>query len=481
MEARVSDCKHNCRNGEITLAVEARASHQAAGFDLVGSTETNVVDGFTLASVGDVMMRRPHTIVQSATLSPVANILKDADVTFGNLETNITDLRTSKGGPTVNDDAYHVATAAVAPDLKAIGFNIMARANNHAYDWGIEGMRETTAVLDQVGIIHAGSGENLAQAAAPHFLETRRGRVGLVSLTTTFPPASRAADGAGQAPGRPGLNALRLRRSVVVLPEMLESLRWIGASLPGPKGEDGNANEVVLAGTVYRVGNKPGYSFEPNEYDQTTILRNIREGKQFSDFLIVANHDHYPGNWSEAPADYTQAFAREAIDAGADAYIAHGPHILRGIEIYNDRPVFYSLGNFLFDNLNPVEGADYFEYYGMDPRKATVPDVLAASMKGDFASPTYYESVVAVSRFEKNRLVEVRLFPIELNFTKRLADRGVPRLAPPVQGQAILERLQRLSEPYGTHIAIEGHVGVMRLRSEAGLVGPSGTCTVGAP
>ena len=445
-------------------------SEQTAGFDSVGSTETNVVDGFTLAAVGDVMMRRPQTVVHQSTLGPVTKILQSADVAFGNLEANITDLRTSKGHPTVNGDSQIVAAPAVAPDLKAIGFDIMSRANNHAYDWGIDGMRETTEVLDQAGIVHAGVGENLAQAAAPHFVETRRGRVGLVSLATTFPPGSRAADAAALAPGRPGLNALRLTQSVVVPSDMLESLRRIRNALPGPT-EKANLDQVVLADTIYRAGNKPGYSFEPNAHDIKTILRNVREGKQFSGFLIVSNHDHYSGSSNEVPADYAQAFARKVIDAGADAYIAHGPHILRGIEIYKGRPIFYSLGNFVFDNLNPVEGADYFEGLGMDPRKDTVPDVLSIDM-AYFADPVYYESVVAVSRFEKNQLVEIRLYPIELSFSKRLADRGVPRLAPLQHSKTILERLQRLSEPYGTHISIESGVGVIRLPSAARSIKP---------
>ncbi len=224
----------------------------------------------------------------------------------------------------------------MAPDLKAIGFNMMARANNHTYDWGIEGMRETTEVLDQVGIVHGGVGDNLAEAAAAQYLETSRGRVGLVSLTESFPPASRAADAAGQAPGTPGLNALRLTRVVNVLPEMLENLRQIRDALPGPITQDANSNEVVLAGTVYRAESGPGYSFTPNARDVETILRNIREGKQSSDFLIVASHDHSPGNWSEVPADYAQAFAHGAIDA----FLGHGPHILRGIEVYRDAPSF---------------------------------------------------------------------------------------------------------------------------------------------
>nr|WP_244561250.1 CapA family protein [Bradyrhizobium canariense] len=438
------------------------SSRSAAEFDSFGSIETNVIDGFTLAAVGDVMMRRPHTVVQSCTFSPVIKFLQDADVAFGNLETSITDLRKSKGHPIVNGDAYHVSTLAVAPDLKAIGFNLMARANNHTCDWGVEGMRETTEVLDLVGVAHAGVGENLAQAGAPSFLETRRGRVGLISLTTTFPPACRAADAAGQAPGRPGLNALRLTRSVVVPPDMLQILRQISKSLPDAGQVNENPDHVLLAGTTYRAGDRPGYSFEPNAHDVKRILKNVREGKQSSDFLVVANHDHYPGNWSEVPANYAQAFSHQAIDFGADAIIGHGPHILRGIEIYKGRPIFYSLGNFLFDNLNPVEGADYFEHHGCDPSKYTVPDVIASAMD-DFRDTVFFESVVAVSRFVENQIKEIRLFPIELNFTKRLADRGVPCIPSLPHSEAILERLQKLSESYGTHIAIEKGVGIIRL------------------
>jgi poly-gamma-glutamate synthesis protein (capsule biosynthesis protein) len=70
--------------------------------------------------------------------------------------------------------------------------------------------------------------------------------------------------------------------------------------------------------------------------------------------------------------------------------------------------------------------------------------------------------VVTTSRFEKGQVAEIRLQPIDLSYTARGADRGVPRLASPEVGKTILERLQRLSEPFGTRIAIEGGVGVIR-------------------
>ena len=82
-----------------------------------------------------------------------------------------------------------------------------------------------------------------------------------------------------------------------------------------------------------------------------------------------------------------------------------------------------------------------------------------------FGGDVWYQSVVTTSRFEKGRLAEIRLHPIDLGYTARGADRGVPRLASPEVGRTILERLQRLSQPFGTRIAIEQGVGVIRAAS----------------
>jgi poly-gamma-glutamate synthesis protein (capsule biosynthesis protein) len=77
-----------------------------------------------------------------------------------------------------------------------------------------------------------------------------------------------------------------------------------------------------------------------------------------------------------------------------------------------------------------------------------------------------YESVIAVSTFEGGELAEVRLYPVELGYEEpRLANRGIPRPASPETARRILERLQELSSPFGTQIAIAGNVGVIRPRS----------------
>lgn len=446
---------------------------QDSGYDTVGSIETNVADGFTMAAVGDLIVTRPLTKGQHPGFGDIVKILQEADVTFGNMETNIFDIRSFQGSPQAEyGGAYHVSLPALGPDLRAMGFNIVSYANNHTFDWGVEGMRETIRALDQNDIVHAGAGESLAQAGAARFLETARGRVGLVSFAATFTPLSRAVDSAGEAPGRAGVNGLRLSRTIVVPPEMLESLRRIRNALPGFRSGGDHPERVVLAGVTYTAGDEAGYSYEPNTRDVAEILRNARRGKQFSDFCIVTNHGHEPGNWSQQPADYERSFAHSLIDAGADSYVGHGPHQLRGIEIYKERPILYSLGNFIMDDLRTPVGADMFAAHGKDPRIDTDAEVTADEMTGGyetapgFSDPIFYESIVAVSRFEQNRLAELRLYPIELGHSRRLADRGVPCLASASQAKAILERLQRLSEPFGTEITIENDIGYIRLRSD---------------
>lgn len=451
---------------------ETIPSQSSEGYDAVGSVETNVVDGFTMVAVGDLLSSRPLTKGGHPGFDDIIKILRDADVTCGNVETNIFDMRSFTGSPQASGD-YVISVPELGPDLRAMGFNIVSRANNHALDWGVEGMRETSRVLDQSGIIHAGVGENLAQASAARFVETERGRAALLSCSSTFQPMSPACDPAGEAPGRPGLNPLPVKSSITVPPEMMESLRRIRDALPGFRQGGEDSEKIVLGGTTFREGEKVGYSLQPDRRHVEDILGNVRRGKLLSDFCMVAHHGHGAGNWCQEPPDYEQEFARGLIDAGADAYIGHGPHQLRGIEIYKGRPIFYSLGNFMFDNLQTPIGAEMFAAYGKDPRTSTDADLIVDVMvkgfesDGGFTDPVYYESIIAVSRFEDNQLAELCLYPVELGYSARFANRGVPRPAPAPKAQAILQRLQRLSEPFGTEITVENDVGIIRLRPDA--------------
>ncbi|MDW9419032.1 hypothetical protein GOC56_31780 [Sinorhizobium meliloti] len=167
-------------------------THRGDCYDRVGSIDTNVADGFTIVAVGDLILSRPLTKGNHPGFYEIVQILRDADATFGNMETLIFDIRSFEGSPQAeHGGAYHISVPELGSDLKAMGFNLMSRANNHTLDWGIGGMRETSRILDESGIVHAGAGENLAQAGAARFLETARGRVALVSFGTTFGPMFR--------------------------------------------------------------------------------------------------------------------------------------------------------------------------------------------------------------------------------------------------------------------------------------------------
>jgi poly-gamma-glutamate synthesis protein (capsule biosynthesis protein) len=430
----------------------------------------SVADGFTVAAVGDCIIVRP--VSQTPGFAPVGKIVHNADVAFGNFEGTALDLARTPAIPQAEfGGVWIIGTPAVAKDLKAIGFDVMSRANNHATDWGLEGMRQTNRALDEAGIVHAGAAEHRAAARAARYFDTDKGRVGLISIASTFTPLSRSAPPAGQAPGRPGVNALRTTRYSLVTQDELRALRKIRDEQPPgsirlPEKEP--PDELELFGVRYKVGDHRGFSYTMDPVDEREILKSIRAAKQASDFVIVTIHAHEPGNWSQQPADFLPTLAREAIDGGADEFIGHGPHQVRGVEVYHGKPIFYSLGNFIFqlDLLEPV-ASDLYEQYKMDQATTTDAEFDAMWNQRIFGGEIWYQSVVTTSRFEKGRLAEIRLQPVDLNYVARGADRGVPRLAAPEVARAILERLQRLSRPFGTTISIEDDVGVIRSAAES--------------
>jgi poly-gamma-glutamate capsule biosynthesis protein CapA/YwtB (metallophosphatase superfamily) len=453
--------------------------------------ETSVADGFTLAAVGDCIISRPLSsmLARDAGFAAVVKILRDADAAFGNFENSAIDIRAFKGYPqSWIGDWVLMAPPEVARDLKALGFDLLARANNHALDWGLEGMRETDRHLDDAGLVHAGTGEDRAAARAARYLETDRGRIGLVSMASTFPEFAEALPPRGQAPGRPGLNALKTKRETIVTPETLQALLKVRDALAAerkdcaaPPGEPGFTRTVggtgplpdllELFGERFRPGDRPGYRYVPDPVDLDENLRSIRQGKQHSDLLVTTIHAHEEGIGCDQPGDFLRDLAHAAIDSGAGAFLGHGVHRLGPIEIYKGRPIFYSLGNFFWSDMQEPLPANLFEQNRDllaaafdDPGKATDADLTALMNAVWFQDDVVFQTVVAVVRYDGGRVSEILLHPVDLGYGMRLTKSGVPRLASAAAGRVILERLQRLSKPYGTTIAIEKNVGVIRPR-----------------
>ena len=123
---------------------------------------TTVADGFTIASVGDTIVAYPQSANPDAGFQGVLKLLRDADVATANYEGNIIDGRTFQGtGP-----GGFAGTPDVAADMKAMGFDLVARSNNHAGEYGYEGLLETNSWLDKAGLVYAGSGESTRRARA---------------------------------------------------------------------------------------------------------------------------------------------------------------------------------------------------------------------------------------------------------------------------------------------------------------------------
>jgi poly-gamma-glutamate capsule biosynthesis protein CapA/YwtB (metallophosphatase superfamily) len=443
---------------------------------------------FTIASVGDLLIRRPASQSADEGVRTALQLIRDADLAVGNLEVTLIDMRSFSGGPMnkpIGETRVQWGTHEVAADLKTMGFDMVNRANNHVLDTESDGLFATNALLDEAGIVHAGTGRNLDQAAAPAFLELPQGRVGLVGMHTPWNIADRrlaATHREGNLRGRPGINMLNYSEAIVLTPEHLASLRQIrdemleySTNYDNPRAPPRNepSDRLRFFGSssgredpTYRAarpGETPGtIDFSMNRDDLTRILRSIRNAKQYSDFVIGTIHTHESQSVLEAmhqstrPPDFYVDLAHQAIDSGADMFVGHGPHTLRGVEIYKGKPIFYGLGEF-FHQLNwtlPV-------YLGMTD--ASPISTRQSRVRSFGGSSHHLESVVAVSRYEDGQLAEVRLYPTELGRDAPDSRFGIPRIAPPEIAQRILERVQRLSRELGTTISIEGNVGVIRV------------------
>src|SRR5204863_7862940 len=240
-----------------------------------------------VAGVGDCISARP--VSQTPGPSPDGKTIRDADVAFGNFEGTALDLTRTPAIPQAEfGGVWIIGTPAVAKDLKSIGFDVMSRANNHATDWGLEGMRQTSRALDEAGIVHAGVGEHRAAARAARYFDTDKGRVALISMASTFTPLSRSAPPVGQAPGRPGVNALRTTRYSLVTPEELRTLRTIRDQQPAgsvrvPEKEP--PDELELFGVRYKAADRRGFSYTIDPVDLAEVLKSVRAAKQLSDFV----------------------------------------------------------------------------------------------------------------------------------------------------------------------------------------------------
>jgi poly-gamma-glutamate capsule biosynthesis protein CapA/YwtB (metallophosphatase superfamily) len=360
--------------------------------------DVTAIISITLA--GQAMIRGDTRADAPAALPGIASLI-DGDAAFTNFEAAV---YSPAQGQTVRDGRF-ASPAASLEALKSFGFNLLSLANNHSFDLKVPGILSTIEAAAGLDLGRAGTGRNLTEAGAPFVVSTPSASIALVALASGLVLDGRATD------TQPGVNELRISGSA------------------------------------------------PDAGDAGRILRRVTEAKGAADVVVVSHHNHhYPG--VERPADFKQIllselparlapppwledWARQLVDAGADVVAMHGPPFLHGMEIYRAKPIFYSLGNFIFQV--PPESVHLEE-------------------------PIMWESLVAHVDFAGDDLRAIRLQPIAMNkigsglpnphdeFDVNLyhRTRGLPRAATGPQATYLLERFARFSAPYGTKVQVRG-------------------------
>jgi len=442
---------------------------------------------FSIALAGDTMLTRKLTPFNEERFLSLREILRRADAAFANLEGTVHTW--DEGTPGITQGTFMTTEPKLLDDLKWLGISMVSCANNHAVDYGEGGVLANIKHLDEAGLVHAGTGKNLAEARAPNYLDTANGRVALIATTATFRPWNQAGEQRPDLRGRPGINPLGFQTTYCVDAVAFEQLQRMSRELGFEKSTerarkhfysdkeipDAKSAELSLLGNRYILGEGFSIATQANERDLQDNLRWIREARRQADWLIVSVHCHEFGGASlltagtraelEEPADFVIEFAHQAIDAGADIVAGHGPHFPLGIEIYKGRPILYSVGNLLFQNETVgFFPADAYERFDLD-LKATPSDFLDArtngGKKGHPSEPAYWENMFAVCQFSKTKLTEIKIYPIDQGFGRPRPQRGRPMLAEGEVADRVIDRVARLSQRYGTKVVNRDRVGVI--------------------
>ncbi len=359
--------------------------------------------GVTLT--GQSMIRSDIRVHSPNVIATWAPLLK-ADVVFTNFKGTIVE----KGEPLT---AGRFLTPPEALDaLQAMGFNLLSLANNHSFDMNAAGLRHALDETDRRHLVHAGTGNTIDEASAPAYLKTPKGTVALIAIASGLVP-----DGGAAAPARPGVNELRVEKG------------------------------------------------SPNADDARRILGRIKEARAKADLVIVYEHNHVFGDVPFItmmveelperlrPPDWLRKWAHAEVDAGADIVVMHGAPLVHGVEIYGGRPIFFDLGNFIFQ---------------YPPARLFLDE------------PIIWESVVASVEFRGRNLQSIRFRPLTMNKLGEgqpdlkdehtnnlfLQTRGLPAPATGDQARFILERLVEASRPFGTAIVVKGDAADVRVSAK---------------
>lgn len=432
-----------------------------------------------VALVGDCLLHKTLlSNFREESYLDLIQLIQDADLSYANLEGVIHQYQ---GPPGAREGAFPTAFhPRCLEELQWMGFDMVSCANNHSMDYGEWAALNTIDHLEQAGLVHAGTGRSLFEARAPGYLELAAGRVALISVTTTFEPHERAGEQTPQVEGRPGANCLGSELEYVVDQTTLQYVRGLGEKLGDEARKergrqyhimnvpDDTDSEHHFLGKRFVQGEEFTVRSRCNPRDKAEILRRVEDATRQAEWVIVATHCHEYDSDPEPPPAFLQDFARSCIDAGATCFVGHGPHYLKAVEIYKERPIFYSLGNFIVQlETIPRYPASVYQFLGLG--LDALPGEAYSTRIGDYETfhmaghPKYWRSVVPICTWRSGKLAEIKLHPLDLGYKTHLAARGRPLLADGDHGEETLDWLRQLSLPMGTDIRMVDGTGVITL------------------
>ena len=440
---------------------------------------------FTLAVAGDSINRMRLSLCKDEGFLSLVDVIRGADASFTQLEVLVHDYEGPELYPAAEGGHnWSRAPHYVVEELKWAGFDILSTASNHSLDYSYGGMFSTWNALRKAEMPFAGTGMNLAEARQAAYLETEKARVGLVSMCSSFVKWGRAGDARPDMQGRPGVNPLRFNHLIdrATADEVQHLARKLGYQIHAYD------NEILI--TTYGVANsftrflvrdEPGVTTVADEDDATGNLRSIAMAKQRSDFVIahIHSHEQHPERGKWVAPEFIPPFARECIDAGADVFVAQGSHApLRGIEIYNGKPIFYEPGDFIASNAtrNDRMPAELYQRPGFSDeiRSGLATPAEAWAAMGDFDRETVIypkkehlafgkACILPVCTFgEDGLLSELKVYPVS-PLEGSVAQYGIPSLAGDDIGRKIIDHVAALSAEYGTSIDYSNGVGRVKV------------------
>ncbi|UCH93407.1 MAG: CapA family protein [Candidatus Aminicenantes bacterium] len=420
----------------------------------------------TFAALGDCVISRKISVQNDPGFLKLVELLRRADCTYGNCETTF--YNPGGGFPAWKNyfSPNHFCPPWGADQFKWLGIDLVSLANDHIMDFAYNGLYSTMENLQQAGIGYAGAGKDLDHAASPGYVETAAGVVSLVSCSSSvFEINSRASVVHPYMKGRPGLNAIGVDFSIRVTEALFARLNDLKQDVLAAAGIPVEKTGVEDIETVdygpelrFSKGDETGIVLIPKEKDLDRVYAAIKIAKNNSRIVIATIHEHRGTDKNRRPTKFQEDFARKCIEAGADMFIGTGPHVLWGLEIYKGKPIFHSLGNFLFHEIKLISPEAYRE--ANLPAYSPDPMLYAGKFDKFLKSEKIWQSIIPIITFNsENNLKKIELYPITLEKNVPLHRRGTPCLAAGKEAAAIMEEFKKLSIPYHTTIVFRDGVG----------------------